>query len=137
MASEDGVWIGEANPTLDPNDPFERVLIEMVNLSRRKAHDYAAENDRFSNFRETADHMDLDPIDSCDLLIATKQARLKQLRRKGDPANESLRDTYIDRAVYSVIAVALFDEPIQSLTVSPASTVINQYITNKPEEPPF
>jgi hypothetical protein len=98
------------NWTLDPEDPFERVLIEMVELSRKKSHDYAADNDRFSNFRESADHLGLRAVDSADLLIATKQARLKQLRQKGDPANESLRDTYLDRACYSVITLALLDE---------------------------
>ena len=96
--------------TLNRDDPFERVLIEMVKLSRKKAHDYASEDDRFSNFRETADHLGLEAIDSCDLLVATKQARLKQLRAKGRAMNESMRDTYVDRAVYSVIAVALYDE---------------------------
>jgi hypothetical protein len=40
--------------TLDPKDPIEAVLIEMVGLSRRKRNDYAEDDDPFSNFRRSA-----------------------------------------------------------------------------------
>lgn len=96
---------------LNPEDPLEAVLIEMAELSRRKAADYAEQGDRFSNFRRSADQVRQPSIVSCEVLIATKQARLRELLHSGKAAlNESVRDTLIDRAVYSVIAVALFDE---------------------------
>ena len=97
---------------LDPKDPFERVLIEMAETSRKKSHDYAQDADRFSNFRATSKKFPgMTPLDACDFNIAQKEARLDNLRtRDTGPLNESVGDTYLDRAVYSVIAVALYRE---------------------------
>src|SRR3974390_2665008 len=98
--------------TLDPDNPSEAILIEVVKVHRAKSHDYAADDDIYSNFREVGEQMDSSPLDACDTLVAVKQARIKQLRRKGDPKNESLRDSYIDRLVYALIAVVLYDEEV-------------------------
>ena len=94
---------------LDLTDPFEKVLNEMLALSRRKRHDYAQDDDPWSNFRRSADQVGAQPELAVEVLIATKQARLRELRSK-EAVNESVRDTMIDRAVYSVIALVLFDE---------------------------
>jgi len=96
---------------LDPNDPIDKVLIEIHNLNRRKRNDYAEDSDPFSNFRRSADQVK-DPAGvSVEILIATKQARLRELLWSTKEAmNESTRDTLLDRAVYSCIGVALFDE---------------------------
>lgn len=102
----------EAEPiTLNPDDPYERVLIEMVTLSRRKSADYAADNDRFSNFRISGSFAGGTALQSCRVLLGTKIARLMELLKPGKtPKNESIRDTMVDMAVYSAIAVALYDE---------------------------
>lgn len=98
---------------LDSDDPIERVLIEIVQLNRKKRHDYADDNDIFSNFREAGEQTNTDALTVCEMHIATKQARLKNLTKKSvTPKNESIRDTRLDRAVYSVIAVALNDSSI-------------------------
>lgn len=97
---------------LNRKDPYEKILIEMAELSRKKSADYASRSDRFSNFRETASQFpEMTALDACNFNIAQKNARLKALRARGStPVNESVRDTLIDRAVYSAIAVALADE---------------------------
>ena len=42
-------------------------------------------------------------------MIQTKQSRIKSLIRPGvEPNNESLDDSLLDRAVYSVLAVAAY-----------------------------
>jgi hypothetical protein len=104
--------------TLDPSDPFERVVIEAVAMNRAKAADYAGVvtgDGKWQNFYDTAYQMSQTPGHSVEQLIATKQARLRVLlprlfKKVGKPKNESVRDTLLDRCVYSTIAVALFDE---------------------------
>lgn len=99
---------------LDPNNHFEAILIAMAEIHRSKGGDYASPEDRYSNFRETAEHIGSYPWITNEVMIQTKQSRIKQLLRKWlndeSPNNESLRDSLIDRAVYSVIGVILFDE---------------------------
>lgn len=95
-----------------PPDPFESVIAEMLELYHRKRKDYAGNGDAFSNFRRSADQVQAAPILSTEVLIATKQARLRELMWTLDrePVNESIDDTLIDRAVYSVIAIVLWRE---------------------------
>lgn len=99
---------------LDPSDPFENVLIDIVQTNRRKRKDYALDGDPFSNFRYTADAIGIEPIDSVNFNIAQKEARLQSLRANGRlnrPENETVQDTYLDRAVYSIIALAMLRYP--------------------------
>lgn len=97
---------------LDPNDPFEAALIDIVTMNRRKRQDYAYDGDPFSNFKETAKMMGgtWTAADSAHFNIAQKMARLAALRSNGrmnDPANESVTDTRLDLAVYAIIAYAI------------------------------
>ena len=96
---------------LNDDDPFEHILIEMVSLNRRKRADYAGDEDPWQNFVDSAYLTNTTPQASCETLLATKAARLRVLTQEGRVANnESIRDTKIDRAVYSVIAVSLHDQ---------------------------
>lgn len=102
---------------LNPNDPFEAVLIEMVETNRRKRHDYAGDSHFLSNFYETAEQLSLSAGHSVEQLIATKQARLKVLLPRlwdvNNPMvvnNEPIEDTLLDRAVYSVLAMCIFND---------------------------
>jgi hypothetical protein len=96
--------------TLDPTDPFESLLIEMVLTNRAKRADYATEANIFANFDYVANAMQLrqgglNPLEVCNLLVLLKQGRINTLRQAGrPPRNEALDDTYKDRAVYSVLA---------------------------------
>jgi|SRR6478752_106218 len=96
---------------LNEEDPFEAVLIEMVKLNRSKRADYAGADWWTQNFYDSAYQCNMTAGQSCEQLIATKQARLRVLTKPGaKPKNESIRDTRLDRAVYSVISVGLHDE---------------------------
>lgn len=91
--------------TLDPNDEFESAIMQLVQMQRKKKADYALDNDRWSNFREAGSAVGISPLQGIDYMVATKQARLKALRSNGRaPSNESVVDTYLDRAVYAVLA---------------------------------
>lgn len=104
--------------TLDPSNDFESVLIKMVQTSRRKRADYAgdgADDNPWQNFYDSAYQLGETAGLSVEQLIATKQARLRVLLRKywdnGSGAqNEPIDDTLLDRAVYAVIALCVWNE---------------------------
>lgn len=96
---------------LDPADPFDAALIEMAQLHRKKRADYAADGDRWSNFRTTADLLGMEGFgtqEAIEVNIAQKMARLQSLRLNGrmdDPKNESVLDTRRDLCVYAVLSL--------------------------------
>lgn len=96
---------------LNPDDPFDKVIIEMLEMNRRKRNDYAGTDHPFQNFYDSAYQLNSTAGDSVETLIATKQSRLRVIRKPGhEVSNEGLRDTILDRAVYSVIALGILDE---------------------------
>lgn len=105
---------------LDRNDPFERVLIDIVDTNRRKRKDYAADGDPFSNFTLTSELLGLDGFDAVESAlfnVCQKLARLKALRINGrmdNPENESVADTYLDLAVYAVITYAIYRQALHT-----------------------
>lgn len=102
--------------TLDPNDPFEAVIQDIVALNRRKRADYALDSDPWSNFRQTAVMIsgfghDFGPIDAVLFNIAQKIVRLQALAvNDRAPSNEAVSDTWQDMAVYSIIGMVLAKE---------------------------
>ncbi|HSW91327.1 MAG TPA: hypothetical protein VLG09_01615 [Candidatus Saccharimonadales bacterium] len=107
---------------LDPTDKFDRVIIEMVEMNRKKRRDYAADTDIFSNFRDVAGNLGVEgfgPAESAYVLLLTKVARLRSLRvngRMADPSNESVLDTFLDLAVYATIVLAMVKEATDDST---------------------
>lgn len=92
-------------------DPFDTVLDEIRELNRRKRGDYASDADPWSNFREAGEHAGLPAGKIVEALIGVKNARLRNLvDSERSPNNESVEDTLVDRAVYSIIAVAMYRE---------------------------
>lgn len=108
--------------TLDPSNDFEAVLIKMVQTSRAKRADYAGDgvdDHPWQNFYDSAYQLGNTAGHSVETLIATKQARLRVLlpkfwktgrKDKNVAKNEPVDDTLLDRAVYSVIAVCIWNE---------------------------
>ena len=105
--------------TLDSRDPFERVLIKMVETNRRKRKDYALDQNVFSNFEDTAEFTATGtPEWSALFNAAQKLARLKSLAANGrlnDVQNESVEDTFLDLAVYACIALAIYHERMEGV----------------------
>jgi hypothetical protein len=108
-----------ADITLDPTDPFDAAVAEIVRINRRKRADYALDGDDvFSNFRQTSEVIAVDgfgPADAALFNVIQKVMRLRSLRANGrmdDPANEAAADTYLDLAVYAIIALALSREEV-------------------------
>lgn len=99
---------------LDKNDPFEAVLLGIIETNKRKRKDYASDQDVFSNFRDTSNFANFEtPWMSALFNCSQKLARISSLRENGrldDPSNEAVEDTLLDNAVYSIIALAIFND---------------------------
>lgn len=102
--------------TLDPADPFDAVIIQIVETNRRKRADYANDGDIFSNFKTTSTMIGIPgfgPAESALFNVLQKLARLQSLRTNGrmqSTQNETVVDTYLDIAVYAVIMYAIVSE---------------------------
>lgn len=100
---------------LTDKDPFDAIIIQMVKVNRAKRADYASGHP-LGNFFDSAQQLGLTAGHSVETLIATKQARLKTLLPKlwidpkSGPVNEPIEDTLLDRAVYSVLALWIWQE---------------------------
>jgi hypothetical protein len=94
---------------LNLNDPFDLALKLIHETGARKKNDYASREDRFSNFALTSAYFGIDDFQSADFNELQKLARLKQLNRNGfAPEYEPVYDTYLDKAVYAVLALAMY-----------------------------
>lgn len=95
--------VGTATPAVG-TVYFERAMKMIYEMHHKKAADYTS-NGEFDNFIESAEDAGVSTEQSIEVLIGTKQSRLKSLRNR-PPVNESKFDTYFDRAVYCIIAMA-------------------------------
>lgn len=91
------------------NPKFDAVVAEIMALHDGKSHDYAEDQDPLSNLRR-AKSLGVDPVKGVLIRLSDKWSRIEQLSAGKTPKNESLRDTLIDNAVYSLLAVVLLDE---------------------------
>jgi hypothetical protein len=98
----------------------------MAETHRKKAKDYAGNDHPNSNFYHTGAQLGLTSGHAVESLIATKQARLRVLlpalwaNENNGPANEGIDDTLLDRAVYSVIALTIWNEGGYKTNVAPS-----------------
>lgn len=99
--------------TLDPDDPFEAVLIEAIKIRRDKRDDYTGDDPHTQSFYDVAYQNNDSAGKAVEHLVATKQTRLRTLlnpNRRKSIKNESIRDTMIDRLNYSALAICVLDE---------------------------
>lgn len=106
-----------ASITLKKSDPFESILVEMVETHRRKKADYeknpGAEYN--TNFDEVAREIPMDDYDAvmdAFTMVVRKVKRIANLLEPGrEPANETIDDSMLDLAVYSVLLLQLERRP--------------------------
>ena len=89
---------------------FVELLGEMERLHRSKSADYGSESDPLANIRQGADFVNIEPWRGCMVRIADKVQRLRTYCRTGRLVHEGVRDTLLDLAAYSLLAIVLFDE---------------------------
>jgi hypothetical protein len=86
------------------NPRFNSLLQEMHALHARKNHDYARNDDPYSNFKEAAAVAGCSVDTVFQVMIGIKLARLKELLASGKAAqNESVQDSRMDLAMYAAL----------------------------------
>ena len=90
--------------------PFLELLEEVRQLHLSKSQDYGSESDPLANIRSGADFVNIEPWRGCLVRVADKVQRLKTYCRTGRLVHEGVRDTLLDLAAYSLLAIVLFDE---------------------------
>lgn len=90
---------------------FHELLQVMASIHDQKNHDYAQEENPFSNFERASELVKwfTSPIDQVFAgIIGIKLARLAELSNGKTPNNESIDDTRIDLSNYCVLWAALY-----------------------------
>ena len=97
------------------NKPFRDIILEVVEIHNRKSADYASHEDPLQNVR-TAEEYGCPAWIGVQFRMDDKRNRIKGAVKKifkGEKvkmSNESLRDSFIDRIVYGIMALQLLDE---------------------------
>jgi len=90
---------------------FYKLLEQMADLHSRKNHDYAGESDPLKNLR-ACERLNLKPFLGVLVRLQDKWSRLEEFVNSGQlmVKNESVIDTLMDNAVYSLLAIILYKE---------------------------
>lgn len=89
---------------------FYELLEQAADLHSRKNANYAEEGDPLSNLRGCA-RLNVPPFIGVLVRLQDKWSRIEQLAKgKRDQVGESLEDTLMDNAIYSLLAIVLLRE---------------------------
>lgn len=90
---------------------FLELIINMWHLNLKKSNNYAKTDDPLSNFKGTSIDLNIEPWRGCLLRMGDKWSRLMELAKgKPDEVGESITDTLMDMAVYSLLCIILIEE---------------------------
>lgn len=89
------------------SERFHILLAEIGELHDKKQADYGRGDDPFANVR-AAEQWGLPPSLGACVRIGDKVSRLQTFYRKGELANESVEDAFMDLAVYALIGLLLY-----------------------------
>ena len=89
---------------------FYEILETIKNLHDAKKHDYG-NSDVFANFR-LSELAGISPWKGSVVRMGDKYARISNFIKKGDFKfkEESIKDTLMDMAIYSLITIVLYEE---------------------------
>lgn len=90
---------------------FYKLLEQMADLHSRKNHDYAGTKDPLKNLR-ACERLNLEPFLGIMVRLQDKWSRLEEFVNSGQLMikDESVIDTLMDNAVYSLLAIILYKE---------------------------
>lgn len=90
---------------------FYEVLEELAELHSRKNHDYAGDYDPLRNLRQ-CEEMGIPAWKGVAVRMTDKMDRIKSFCKKEEYMvnDEGIKDTFRDMAVYSILALILYDE---------------------------
>lgn len=120
-------------PTLPETSRFSELLNEMHDIYERKNSGYAGQDsfDPFANFR-MSEKLGISAFKGCLVRMSDKFVRICNLTRDetNNKVNESITDTLIDLAVYSLIAICLFEEKTSKIYNEPQKEKNVKYPTS-------
>jgi len=89
---------------------FYELLDEIAELHDKKNHDYAQDGDPLSNLRRS-ENFGIPGWKGILIRLSDKWSRLEELSKKeARVKEESIKDTLLDNAIYSLLAVVLLEE---------------------------
>jgi hypothetical protein len=90
---------------------FYELVDEISELHSRKNHDYAGKGDSLANFKECK-RIGISAFQGCIIRMMDKYMRIGNFMQAGEMKvkDESVKDTLRDLAVYSLIAIILWEE---------------------------
>jgi hypothetical protein len=108
---EHEAWRGDSLLREQPGSlPFLELLEEVRQLHLSKSQDYGSQSDPLANIRQGAEFVGIEAWRGCMVRVADKVQRLRTYCRTGRLVHEGVRDTLLDLAAYSLLAIVLFDE---------------------------
>ena len=95
----------------EQSERFYEILDVIKKLHDAKRHDYGDDNDIFANFR-LSELAGISPWKGSVVRMGDKYARISNFIKKGDLKfkEESIKDTLMDLAIYSLITIILYEE---------------------------
>lgn len=109
---DEEVWRKSRMPTITPSS-FYQLLKEIGDLHHKKQQDYGTTGDPFANIRGSQE-WGIRPWVGAMVRAQDKIKRIQKYAREGNLANESVRDSFMDLAVYALIACILHEEEINA-----------------------
>jgi len=96
---------------IKPGHPMFYELLEKIgDLHARKNSNYAEDSDPLSNLKACS-RLNIPPFMGIMIRLQDKWSRLEQLSKgKPDLVGESIEDTLMDNAVYSLLAIIMLNE---------------------------
>ena len=93
---------------------FYKLLNQMAEVHSRKNHDYAGDSDPLKNLR-ACERLNLEPFMGVMVRLQDKWSRLEEFVKSGRlmVKDESVLDTLIDNANYSLLAIILYKEQLE------------------------
>jgi hypothetical protein len=104
------------------NPAFIALLDEIRALHESKNHDYATDADPLSNLRRS-EAFGIPAWKGVLVRLTDKWSRVEQLASGKTPKHESLRDSLLDNAVYSLLCIVLLEEQAYRPAESAPATV--------------
>ncbi len=111
---------------------FYKLLEQMADLHSRKNHDYAGTADPLKNLL-ACKRIGLDPFTGVVVRLQDKWSRLEEFMKSKEllVKDESVIDTLMDNAVYSLLAIILYKETKSAKSTCPEckgyGTVLRKY----------
>lgn len=96
---------------MSKKSPFMEAIDEIVAMHVKKSKDYGRDTDPFANVRASEDFGIAGWI-GCAIRMNDKMRRLQIASQGKELANESIEDSFLDLAVYSIIGLCLLREQL-------------------------